>query len=270
MDEQKLSKIVLEAQNGSETALSEIYNWFAYNDSLYSCAYRILRNWEDDVGDVIQDCAIKVINSIKIYNPNSNTFANWCYSIIRNKAIDQLRKRLKSKEQNPVNLYVLAIADNDPHEELESKDLSHIIDEASEYAGLSQRQRMIWQLYRAGYDIEHIADVVLRRSDNKAKESISCDIWRIKRKLSLYLWIYYPDLAEIYSKLTFLFSIEPIYQFDLNQGIVPKSLREKLPNIPSAKIIVPKKRNSDLWLLNVLNRNIYLIRKENDILCIYG
>jgi RNA polymerase sigma factor (sigma-70 family) len=267
----ELDKIVAKAQTGSEDALSDLYVWFVNNRLIFSCAYRILKDWEEDIYDVIQECAIEIRYKIKEYDPGHGSFINWCCSIVNHSAIDQFRKR--SREEKGISniiIYTLS-SDNVSHEILESKELSEILDEAEMKAGLSQRQTLIWKLYRVGYDIPYIAQSVL--DDSEASETVSRDIWRIKRKLSVYLWTQYPDIADSYKKVILLFSMDPRFQIDLDKGKVTDELKQEFENqeiSPPSKVIIPNKKQGNMWLITDKDKPIYLVRNEEVKLNVYS
>jgi RNA polymerase sigma factor (sigma-70 family) len=270
MGEYELEKAAVEAQGGSEDALAELCGWFAEQKQFFSRAYRILRDWEDTY-DVIQDSAEKICSDIARYDPKKGDFSNWCYTIVTNAAIDELRKRelrrrFREKE---------GFSNLEPIRPLPPPDegLADILDEAEEKADLSVRQKLIWRLYRSGDDVSSIAMIVMEDTSDSAKATVSRDIWRAKRKIELYLWKCYPDLAELYANVMLLFSIELRCQDDLDNGKIPRELRQEFENrkITSlGKVIIPNNKKGIMWLITDKDRPVYLVCKEKDRLNIYN
>lgn len=59
---------------------------------LYRLAVKIVHN-EDVAQEVIQDAFIKIWNNIETYNPTKGKPLHWITSIVRNQAIDYIRKQ---------------------------------------------------------------------------------------------------------------------------------------------------------------------------------
>jgi RNA polymerase sigma factor (sigma-70 family) len=269
MDEEEVREIVVKAQEGSEPALAELFRWFTGQKRFFSCAYCILRNWEEDAYDVMQESAIKIGRNINEYDPSKGSFASWCNTIVARAATDQLRRRLR-EEQRIEGLRTMPPAD--PHEVVEIKELSAILDEAEDKSDLSPRQRLVWHLHRIGYDIPFIATIVMEDTSNGAREAVSRDIWRAKRKIAVHIWVHYPDWAELYRKVTLLFNTELRFQTDLDNGNISEELRQEFENhqiTPPRKLTIPNGKKGQMWLMADKDRPIYLICKEGDKLSVY-
>jgi RNA polymerase sigma-70 factor (ECF subfamily) len=87
--------LVLELQNGSEAALSQLYD--RYSEALYGLVLRILRD-ELLAQDVLQESFVNIWKKADTYSSKKGTFFTWSMNICRNKAIDELRKRGRKTE----------------------------------------------------------------------------------------------------------------------------------------------------------------------------
>jgi RNA polymerase sigma-70 factor, ECF subfamily len=74
---------------GDETALETLYG--RYGGPAYSLALRIVRD-EGAAEEVVQDAFVSVWNRADTYDPQSGRLYSWLLAIVRNRAIDELRK----------------------------------------------------------------------------------------------------------------------------------------------------------------------------------
>ena len=63
-----------------------------YKEVYYGICLTILEDREA-AGDALQDGFLKIFKNIQQYDPSKATFFTWCLNIIRNSAIDIVRKR---------------------------------------------------------------------------------------------------------------------------------------------------------------------------------
>jgi len=75
-----------------------------YGDTLYGIALKMMGN-PDEAEDVIQDSFIKIWKNASQYNSKKARLFTWLLSIVRNTAIDQIRKKnnRQTKHQNSSN-----------------------------------------------------------------------------------------------------------------------------------------------------------------------
>jgi RNA polymerase sigma-70 factor, ECF subfamily len=72
-----------------------ISDWFRqYSDDIYN--FLLYRLGKADVEDLVQEVFIKAMNGINSFNGNSNP-KTWLYSIARNIAIDEIRRRNRNQ-----------------------------------------------------------------------------------------------------------------------------------------------------------------------------
>jgi hypothetical protein len=215
---------------------------------------------------------VKIFYNISDYDSNQGDFINWCYTIVTNASIDQFRRRIKAeKKENYIKISHNTL-DPGSYDKLEARELVSILNEAVIKSGLSERQRLIWNHYRAGYDIPYIAKTILKNTGEASKNIVSRELWKIKRKLSLYLWTYYPDMADSCKRLEFLFSAELSFVRELDRGNIPDELRQlfELNKIKSPdKVIKPHDRKYIFWLMTNKDSPVYMARRENEKLNVY-
>jgi RNA polymerase sigma-70 factor (ECF subfamily) len=96
--DERLVKSVL---GGDDFAFSQLYE--RYRQSIYSAAYRIMRNPED-AQDAAQEIAFKVYRSLHQWDVHKSRLSSWIYKIAVNHSIDCQRLRRRRKEsQFPEN-----------------------------------------------------------------------------------------------------------------------------------------------------------------------
>lgn len=284
MGRRGIEETVINAQRGSEAALADLYRWFMEDRRFFACVYRILRDWEEDVRDIMQECAVNICHNIGKFDPDKGDIASWCHRIAANAATDQFRKRHRERT---IPLRIVPSMDSDlegekeveilsdapkPDKVILSREISEIIDEAEKNAGLSTRQKLIWRLHRAGYDISFAAMTAMGDVNDRTRAAVSRDIYRAMRKIELYLWTNYPDWSELYRNIVFLFGVGLELQIHLDKGNIAEELQTEFRDrelVPPRKVIIPNKKKGILWLITAKDSPIYLVRKEKRRLDIY-
>lgn len=84
------SSLLSQVAEGSETAFAELYQ--QTSPKLYGVALRILRN-KELAEDVVQDAYVKIWTRAGDYNPDVAAPLTWMSAIVRNRALDELRRR---------------------------------------------------------------------------------------------------------------------------------------------------------------------------------
>ena len=92
----KVEKEILDCfENGDERAMELLYD--NYGDAFYGIAYKIV-NDEGLATDVLQDAFVKVWKKCGNYDSSKGRLFTWVLSIVRNQAIDALRKSGRRNE----------------------------------------------------------------------------------------------------------------------------------------------------------------------------
>ncbi|MDX8343106.1 RNA polymerase sigma factor [Rossellomorea sp. YZS02] len=86
-----------------------VAEWFTlYSDSIYT--FLVYRMSSMDVEDLVQEVFIRALNSYESFEGKANP-KTWLYSIARNLAVDEQRKRRKQKlSSNPLSPQILEAA----------------------------------------------------------------------------------------------------------------------------------------------------------------
>lgn len=84
------AELVVRLHRNDETALSELYD--RYIHAAYGLCMRVLEDPEA-AQEVVQDAFLKLWNRPELYDPARASFAAFFMTLIRNMAIDHLRKR---------------------------------------------------------------------------------------------------------------------------------------------------------------------------------
>ncbi len=139
--------------DGDADALAQLYD--RHGGSAFALAMRILRQREA-AEDVVQEAFLAVWRRAVTYRPERGTVRAWLLTVVRNRAIDFLRRpRSTGPVTVPVEELVLA-ADDDPEEEG-----LRAVDEAavrSALARLPDEQRQVVELaYFAGLSYPEVA-----------------------------------------------------------------------------------------------------------------
>ena len=91
-----VEKEILECfENGDDRAMELLYD--NYGDTFYGIAHQILKD-EALAVDVLQDAFVKVWKKSANYDPGKGRLFTWVLSIVRNQAIDALRKAGRRNE----------------------------------------------------------------------------------------------------------------------------------------------------------------------------
>lgn len=99
-----------------------------YSNSIYTLAYRILRN-HDDAADIAQDVFLKAFEALSSFRKKSS-FHTWLYRITTNSCINFLRKHSAQRYIEFANYHVVREADT--LETLHKIELQDIVNEAIE------------------------------------------------------------------------------------------------------------------------------------------
>lgn len=84
------AELLIQLEKRDEGALSELYD--RYVNAAYGLALRTLED-QDAAQEVVQDAFLKIWNQPRIFDPSRASFAAFFMTMVRNLAIDTLRKR---------------------------------------------------------------------------------------------------------------------------------------------------------------------------------
>jgi RNA polymerase sigma-70 factor (ECF subfamily) len=148
----ELAKIVEGCLANDRAAQEQLYRKY-YGKMMGTCM-RYLRN-EDDAREVLNTGFLKVFQNLDKFE-NSGSFDGWVYLIIRNAIIDQIRKRVKYREESltaemEVNVGVEANA----LQQLYAKDLLNMLH------NLPETTRLVFNMFALeGFKHEEIASTL--------------------------------------------------------------------------------------------------------------
>ncbi len=132
-------KLMLEFIEGDISAFEQIMN--KYKEIVINIAYRFIQD-RSTAEDIAQDVFLKIYNSAKSYKPKAR-LSTWIYKITANICLNELRsqkKYLKNISMDEIGETRDFIQTN-PFENLEKKELKHLVKEAID--SLPDRQRMV-------------------------------------------------------------------------------------------------------------------------------
>tara|TARA_R100000935_G_C2776646_1_gene139936 strand:- start:64 stop:573 length:510 start_codon:yes stop_codon:yes gene_type:complete len=90
-------ELIRKAQKGDETALNALIN--NHKDLAFSIALKYVKNKQDSE-DIVQDCFVIVLNSIKSFR-NESKFSTWLYTIIYRECLKHIKHSNHSVEYLP-------------------------------------------------------------------------------------------------------------------------------------------------------------------------
>ena len=143
-----------------------------YSDRLYHCAKSILLD-HDDANDALQDAYIKIWKNLHTFKGESAVFS-WCYSIVRNECLSELRKKAKRKQLSTEN--TLKVIAPTPLR-WDGQEIETQLEQA--LASLPEKQRLVFELryyqempYEAMAELTETSIGALKASYHHAKQKI--------------------------------------------------------------------------------------------------
>jgi len=181
-------QLMLLFQGGNENAYIELVN--RYKDKLINFIFNYLGDIESSE-DVVQETMIKLYQK-KHYYKEIAKFSTWLYTIAKNLANTELRKRkqrkttLLSQFSNDDKMYELPSNDNEIGQELQTEIVSKIIREAVNH--LSEKFKTVITLrdiQQLSYeDISEITDVpigTVKSRINRARLQLQVELKHLKK-----------------------------------------------------------------------------------------
>lgn len=144
--------LVERVRQGDVAAFGEIVR--RYQRRAWAVAWRLLRNRED-AEDLVQDAFLTVLDKLDRYDAG-RPFAPWFFKVLVNRGLS-LRERARIREAAPLPEELVGTGGTDRR--AERSEVRARVDRA--LAGLSDRQRMVVQLYELdGYSSPEIAEML--------------------------------------------------------------------------------------------------------------
>lgn len=112
---QELDALLASVARGDEAAFAELYQ--ATAAKLYAVALRILRS-KEAAEDVVQDSYFKVWERARDFDPKIAASGTWMVTIVRNRALDEIRRRTTRAQADVSELDTIESDDEDPVEVL--------------------------------------------------------------------------------------------------------------------------------------------------------
>lgn len=112
---QELEELLAGVARGDEAAFAELYQ--ATAAKLYAVALRILRS-KEAAEDVLQDSYFKVWERARDFDASIAAPGTWMAAIVRNRALDEIRRRAARPQADVAALDDLESGDEDPVEAL--------------------------------------------------------------------------------------------------------------------------------------------------------
>jgi RNA polymerase sigma-70 factor (ECF subfamily) len=164
-----------------------------HQDRVRSTCYRFVSNRED-ADDLAQEVFVQVYESLHHFREEAE-LSTWIYRIAVNKSLDFLRRQKRKKRIAWLVSFgneeggdgVFLPSDNDPHRELEEKELNAILDAA--LAKLHENQRAVIILSKLeGFPMKEIATIMdlsvssVESLLHRAKENLRKELARYFKK----------------------------------------------------------------------------------------
>lgn len=90
-------ELIRKAQKGDKYSLNQLIN--NHKDLAFSIAFKYLKNKQDSE-DIVQDCFVIVLNSIKSFR-NESKFSTWLYTIIYRECLKHIKRSDQSVDYVP-------------------------------------------------------------------------------------------------------------------------------------------------------------------------
>ena len=175
MDHSKIKQLVIRAQNRDSAAFAELVRHtqrFAFGT-----VCRMVGNAEES-RDIVQEAYIRVWIHINQYSGRV-TFHSWFFSILRNLAIDWLRK--SRNRQSAINHHLSDTDENHPQVLLEGSELIQLI--RKWILTLPETQQLVFILR----DMEDLPIREVQEQTGLTESSIKSNLYVARKKLAAHL-----------------------------------------------------------------------------------
>jgi RNA polymerase sigma-70 factor (ECF subfamily) len=138
-------------EKGDAGAMDLLYD--NYSEALYGIAYRMLGD-EEKAQDVLQEAFVKIWQRSRHYDPSKGRLFTWLLTIVRNQAIDAIRKRNRQSEiQGPAGDVLLNNIDSESTDLGVNHDIQKVLGQLD-----GQHRELIEHSYILGYTHPEIAE----------------------------------------------------------------------------------------------------------------
>lgn len=165
-------RLIREAQSGNDYALSQLLQ------QNYAAVYRYLLSVTFDrqsAADITQDCMVRVIQKISLYDMEKSALSTWMITIAKNLWIEQCRRTARGRK---LLEQIEEPRGSDPAEELPEKD-----ELLTAVKKLSEKLRIpVLMRHTAGYSYEEIAKY-LKIPVGTVKSRISNGLKALRKEL---------------------------------------------------------------------------------------
>lgn len=158
-------ELIRKAQKGDKYALNTLIN--NHKDLAFSIAFKYLKNKQDSE-DIVQDCFVIVLNSIKSFR-NESKFSTWLYTIIYRECLKHIKRSNQSVDYVPEYISL--------EQEDENKDTNKTIGKLME--ALSKNEFLIVTLFYL--EEKKIKDI--SKTTNFSKANIKVILHRARLKM---------------------------------------------------------------------------------------
>ncbi|MBN1560254.1 sigma-70 family RNA polymerase sigma factor [candidate division KSB1 bacterium] len=148
-----------------------------YQDRVLNTCFRLIGN-EEEARDAAQDIFIKVYHALASFKPQAS-FSTWLYRIAANHALNVARSRKRRSRIRSFTAEIALIADaKNPHSALEKEERAHLVREALNQLGESQKTIVVLHRFE-GLSYKEIADIM-----NISVSSVESRLFRARQKLA--------------------------------------------------------------------------------------
>ncbi|MCP4411467.1 MAG: RNA polymerase sigma factor [Gammaproteobacteria bacterium] len=130
----------------------------ALTHEAYALAFQMSGKREDAM-DILQDAATKALSHGNAPSRHSSEFRPWFFKVVRNRALDQLRRQQRFIHEPVVPESLSGVGKDNPEGNLEHEQLSNQIQQALQKLNFKQREIVMLKDYH-GFNYAQIAEVL--------------------------------------------------------------------------------------------------------------
>lgn len=172
LDHGELNQMLCDLKAGDMSALDGIY--VTVGGRMIALARGIVG--KDDADDVFSDCLVKIVRNVDRYRNGTNAYA-WVMRLVRNTALDFLRKRKRTATENLDEFFHLTDERYSAELRIEALALEEAIAKLSE-----EERRMIYYRYYLDFTVREIAS-----ETGMSKSAVARAVERAENQLKNFL-----------------------------------------------------------------------------------